>query len=126
MNQPEYDVIVVGAGNAAFCAALTAREQGAKGLLLERAPQEQRGGNSAFAGGGLLMVHRGLEDIIQFVPDLTKDEIENTDFGAYTAEQYFDELAQVTQYHIDPDLAEILVRRSTETVMWIRQNVVRF
>ena len=71
MDRASYDVIVVGAGNAALCAALSAQEQGAKVLVLERAPQEQRGGNSAFTGGGFRMVHHGLEDIKKFVPDLT-------------------------------------------------------
>src|ERR1700724_2330425 len=41
----EYDVIVVGAGNAAFCAALAAQEQGASVLMLEAAPEQESGGN---------------------------------------------------------------------------------
>jgi tricarballylate dehydrogenase len=49
MNSPVDDVIVVGAGNAAMCAALSAREHGAKVLVLESAPQEQCGGNNAYA-----------------------------------------------------------------------------
>lgn len=47
------DVIVVGGGNAALCAALSARQAGARVILLERAPIERRGGNSAFTGGAL-------------------------------------------------------------------------
>ena len=122
-----YDVIIVGAGNAALCAALSAQEQGAKVLVLERAPQEQRGGNSAYTGGAFRMVHHGLEDIKTFVPDLTQEEIANTDFGEYTAEQFFDDLGRITEYRIDPDLAEILVHRSSDTVQWIRQkSMVRF
>ena len=76
MNNKSYDVIVVGAGNAALCAALSAREQGANVLVLERAPQEKRGGNSAFTGGGFRMVHHGLEDIKKFVPDLTQKKLQ--------------------------------------------------
>src|SRR3990172_11944342 len=63
MEETPYDVIVVGAGNAALCAATTASEGGAKVLVLERAPQESRGGNSIYAGGGFRMVHNGLETI---------------------------------------------------------------
>ncbi len=121
-----YDVIVVGAGNAALCAALSAQEQGAKVLVLERAPYEQRGGNSAFTGGGYRMIYHGLEDIKKFVPDLTEEQIATTDFGEYSASQYFDDLGRITQYRIDPDLAEVLVHRSTDTVQWIRQKGVRF
>ena len=87
MNDAAYDVIVVGAGNAALCAALSAREQGARVLVLERAPQGQRGGNSTYTAGGFRIVHHGLEDIKKFVPDLSEEEIANTDFGVYTAEE---------------------------------------
>ena len=121
-----YDVIVIGGGNAGLCAALAARESGASVLVLERAPQAKRGGNSAFTGGGFRMVHNGLEDVLKIVPDLTQDEIDRTDFGSYTAEQYLDDLGRVTQYYIDPDLAEILVNRSTDTVRWIHQQGVKF
>lgn len=126
MTKSSVDVIVVGGGNAALCAALSAREHGARVLLLERAPQEKRGGNSAFTGGGFRMVHHGVEDVKRIVPDLTEDEIARTDFGEYTAEQYLDDLGRLTQYYIDPDLAEIIVRSSTETVQWIREKGVGF
>ena len=126
MNDTSHDVVVVGAGNAALCAALSAQEQGAKVLVLERAPREQRGGNTAYTGGGFRMVYHGLEDVKKFVPDLTQEEIANTDFGEYTAEQFLDDLGRITEYRIDPDLAEVLVHRSAETMQWIRQKGVRF
>src|SRR3972149_7568118 len=125
MNNKSYDVIVVGAGNAALCAALSAREQGAKVLVLERAPREERGGNSAFTAGGFRMVSHGLEDVRKFV-DLSEEEIATTDFEDYTAEQFLDDLGRITEYRIDPDLAEVLVHRSTDTVLWLRKKGVRF
>lgn len=121
-----WDVIVIGGGNAGLCAALSAREAGAEVLVLERSSMEKRGGNSAFTGGGFRMVHHGTEDIRAVVPDLTEDEIARTDFGQYTAEDYLDDLGRVTQYYIDPDLAETLVRSSRETVRWMQGKGVRF
>ncbi len=126
MDKTRYDVIVVGGGNAALCAALSAREQGASVLVLERAPEEQRGGNSAYTGGGFRMVHDGLETVRSVVPDLSEGEIVNTDFGRYSAEDYLDDLGRVTQWYCDPDLAETLVRQSTETVQWLHGRGVRF
>jgi tricarballylate dehydrogenase len=121
-----YDVIVIGGGNAALSAALSAAERGAQVLVLERAPQEKRGGNSHFTGGGFRMVHHGAQDIKRIVPDLSDQDIANTDFGEYAAEEYLDDLGRITQYYIDPDLAETLVRSSTDTVHWLMGRGVRF
>ena len=53
------DVVVVGAGNAGLCAALAARDAGAEVLVLERAPRDARGGNSAFTGGVMRFAYTG-------------------------------------------------------------------
>jgi tricarballylate dehydrogenase len=126
MSSQEFDVVVVGAGNAAMCAALSARENGARVLVLERAPEVKRGGNSAFTGGGFRMVHHGAEDIKKIVPDLSEEEIARTDFGEYSAEKYLDDLFTITQYYINPELAEAIVNNSTDTVLWMRGQGIRF
>jgi tricarballylate dehydrogenase len=125
---PEHaaDVIVVGAGNAAFCAALAAQEQGAKVLMLEAAPEEESGGNSRFTAGSIRVVYNGVDDIKSLVPDLTPADIETTDFGTYNAEQFFDDMARVTQHRADPDLVELLVTRSFSTLNWLREKGIRF
>jgi len=126
VSAPAADVIVVGAGNAAFCAALSARERGAKVLMLEAAPEEESGGNSRFTAGSIRVVYHGVEDIRTLVPDLTPAEIESTDFGTYTAAQFFDDMARVTQHRADPDLVELLVTHSFATLNWMREQGVRF
>src|SRR4029077_13707049 len=122
----EYDVIVVGGGNAAFCAALAAQEQGAKVLMLEAAPEDEAGGNSRFTAGSIRVVYNGVDDIKTLIPDLTPKEIEETDFGTYTAEKFFDDMALVTQNRADPDLVELRVTRSFDTFCWMRDKGVRF
>ncbi len=124
MQEP--DVIVVGAGNAAFCAALAAREQGASVLMLEAAPEDESGGNSRFTAGSIRVVYNGIDDIKTLIPDLTQAEIDTTDFGTYTQDQFFDDMAQVTQHRADPDLVELMVTRSFDTLCWMRDKGIRF
>ena len=115
MAKLDADVIVVGGGNAAFSAALAAQEQGASVLMLEAAPEDESGGNSRFTAGSVRVVYNGVDDIRALVPDLTEQEVATTDFGTYTQEQFFDDMARVTQNRADPDLVELLVTRSFDT-----------
>jgi tricarballylate dehydrogenase len=126
MTATTWDVIVVGGGNAAFCAALAARERCARVLVLERAPEDEAGGNSRFTAGLLRVAYDGVEDLKRVMPDLSEDEIARTDFGTYSADQFLDDMARVTEYRCDPDLTEILVKQSLETVAWMRSKGVRF
>jgi tricarballylate dehydrogenase len=124
--ESSYDVVVVGAGNAALCAALAAEESGASVLVLECAPYEERGGNTTFTAGAMRFAYRGVEDILELSPDLSPEQVEQTDFGSYTEQEFLGDLARVTEHRTDPDLAEILVKRSFETLRWMRTKGVRF
>ncbi len=126
MSDLECDVVVVGAGNAAICAALSAREQGASVLVLERAPEEESGGNSRFTAGALRFAYESVDDLVRVVPDLSEEEKANTEFGTYSRDRFFDDMARLTQYRSNPDLLEILVERSLETMVWLREQGVRF
>ena len=120
-----YDVIVVGGGNAALCAALSAREFSEKILVLERAPEEESGGNSRFTAGLMRVVYKGVDDLKKLI-ELSDDEVARTDFGTYTTEQFLDDMARVTEYRCDPDLTEMLVKESFPAVLWMRSKGVRF
>ena len=66
---PEYDVIVVGAGNAALAASVSARNAGAdRVLVLEKAPEEMRGGNTHYSGGLLRIAFDSVEELLRLVP----------------------------------------------------------
>ncbi|GAA2312849.1 FAD-dependent tricarballylate dehydrogenase TcuA [Streptomyces violaceusniger] len=120
------EVLVVGAGNAAMCAALAAREAGAEVLVLERAPEAERGGNTAFTAGAMRTVYEGVDDLRALMPDLSDREIATTDFGTYSAEAFYGDMARVTDYRADPELVDVLVGRSHETLAWMAGKGVRF
>ena len=120
------DVAVIGAGNAALCAALAARERGASVVVFERAPEAEMGGNTRFTAGAIRCVYDGLDDLRAYMTDLSEEEIAISDFGTYTAEEYFDDMFRVTQYRCDADLVEVMVRQSRETMLWMRDQGVRF
>jgi tricarballylate dehydrogenase len=120
------DVLVVGAGLAGLSAALTAREQGASVMVIERAPIEERGGNSRFAIGAMRSVYAGVDELATFAGAIGADERARVDFGAYTREQYLSDLMRVTQQRSDRELAQLLVDGSADTMRWLRRNGVRF
>ena len=122
-----YDVVVAGTGNAALCAALAAREAGASVLVLEKAPESQRGGNSFFTAGGFRFAHRGLEDLRRdILPDISEEEARAIVVPPYTENQFYDDLMRVTEGRADFDMAQHLVQRSRPTVAWMRSQGLRW
>src|SRR5882757_10029185 len=121
----EFDVVVVGAGNAGMCAALAARGQGARVLVLEAAPFDERGGNSRYTAGALRFVYNGVDDLLKLC-DLSETELATSDFGTYTSDQYYDDLGRLTDYRSNPDMAELLITKSQETLLWMRSQGIRF
>ena len=121
-----YDVIVVGAGNAALSAAIAARESCPAVLVVEKAPEYFRGGNTYFTGGIIRFAFDGLDDIQTVIPDMSPTEVASVDVGSYTEDQFYDDMMRVTQGHSDPELAQILVSRSLPAMQWLRAKGVRF
>ncbi|MGD1879006.1 MAG: FAD-dependent tricarballylate dehydrogenase TcuA [Kiloniellaceae bacterium] len=122
----QYDIIVVGAGNAALCAAIAAAEGGARVLVLERAPEAESGGNSRFTAGGMRCVYSGVADLRRMMPDLTDEEVARTDFGSYPVEDFYDDMFRLTHYRTNGGLCEQLVTESLPTMLWMAEKGVRF
>ncbi len=101
---------MVGGGNAALCAALTAREAGASVTVLECAPREYRGGNSRHTRN-MRCMHEAPTDVLT---------------GAYTEDEFFADILRVTEGVTNEPLARLVIRESPNSVAWAKRHGVRF
>ena len=124
-HREHYDVVVVGKGNAALCAALAARDEGASVAILEAASPEESGGNSRFAGGVMRFAYACVDDLKR-VTDITDAEVAESDFGTNTTDEFFDDLFRLTSFRTDPVLSEMLVTKSLDIMVWLRSKGVKF
>jgi len=118
------DVIVVGGGNAAFTAAHAAAVRGRKVLLLEKAPQDQSGGNSYYTAGATRIAHNGLADLQDFIEFDDRHPV--TEVPPYTSEEYTADLEKVTEGRNDPDLTRVLVTEAAPALRWLHSLGLKY
>jgi tricarballylate dehydrogenase len=119
----DYDVIVVGAGNAALAASVSASEHGARVMVLEKAPLGMRGGNTHWSGGVFRFAFDEPRDLDPLLPGI-EDTYPRFYEGVtpYTRDDFMGDLQRLTGGRTDPELSEILVSNSLDTVRWVRDT----
>jgi len=123
----DYDVIVVGAGNAALAASVSARDSGAERVLvLEKASEEMRGGNTYYSGGLLRIAFDQTEDLLRLVPEARELEGFVEGIEAYPPHAFWSDLRRMTSDRSDPELAQMLISNSYETACWMAGQGIRF
>src|SRR5438105_2858427 len=121
------EVIVIGAGSAAFEAAVAAHERGARKIvMLEKAPEAEYGGNARYSGTGFRFWHAGAREIREFVPDADAGLFDSVQISPYSQEDFFSDLERMTLGRMDPALTRVLVEQSNAAVHWMKQLGIRW
>lgn len=122
----EYDVVVIGAGNAAFSAAHAAREKVGRVCVLEKAPASELGGNSYFTLGSFRATYHGLDDLRPILDELDESEAALYDLPPYTVDHFAGDMQRLTHGRTDQTLMRILVENSFPTLRWLHGHGIRF
>lgn len=122
LKELETDILVIGAGNAALVAAEAACDAGVRVTVLERAPKERRGGNSAFSGGLFRFAYQDFEQVKEILKETPGIDFKDVDVEPYPTDMFYGDLMRVTEGLADPTLSEMLVARSQEVVNWMAKH----
>lgn len=120
------DVVIVGSGSAALCAALSALEKGASVLVLEKAGEDLAGGNSKYTAGAMRFVYDGNDDLIPLLQNPDDPRLGTTEFGAYPADKFAADLLGFNDGRPLTVEQKALIAESYPTMRWLAQNDVRF
>lgn len=119
-----YDMIVVGAGNAALTAALSAHEAGARVLVLEKASKAERGGNSRFSGGLFRFAYSSIDEVKSLLRE--SEQGVQVEVGAYPTNRFYDDLMKITRGKANPMLSKTVVDESLATMKWMQGHGVQW
>lgn len=121
----QIDVLIVGSGNAGLCAAIVAAEHGRRVCVIEKAPYEQRGGNSSLTMN-FRFPHETVDQLLHLIDIADQNEPMNDYIGStyepYSEDIFRNDLARVSQGKSDPRLIDVLVKEAASSIQWLRQH----
>jgi len=120
------DVIVVGSGNAALCAAIAALEKGAKVVMIEKANEAEMGGNSRYTAGAMRFVYNSDEDILPLLKKPKDKKINLTEFGTYTKGKFQEDLYGFNEGQPLSIHQQTLINESYATMKWLSSHNIKF
>ncbi|MGH1487931.1 MAG: FAD-dependent tricarballylate dehydrogenase TcuA [Acidimicrobiales bacterium] len=126
MTVSQTDVVIVGSGSAALCAAIAARQAGVGVLVVEKADRSMAGGNSKYTAGAMRFAYDGAADLMPLLADPDDPRIPATDFGSYTTEKFGADLLGFNDGRELSIEQQTLINESLPTMRWLSENGVKF
>lgn len=126
MEKMNRQIIVVGSGNAALCAGISALESGAHVRMIEKADESQAGGNSRYTAGAMRFVYESKNDLLPLLLNPNDERIPFTDFASYAREKFVQDLLGFNEGEPLSLQQQILIDKSYETIRWLASHNVKF
>ena len=124
---PSCDILVVGGGNAGYSAAITARQAGAKHVvLIDKCPEDWAGGNTYFTAGAYRTVHGGLDDLLPLVNNVDDDLARLIDLDPYTEQDFRNDVDRICIGRSNVALSTALIQDSNAAIKWLASIGIRF
>ena len=119
-------LVIIGSGNAALCAGISALDNGAKVLIIEKADESEWGGNSRYTAGAMRFAYNSNEDLLPLLKNPTDEKLAITDFGSYPKEKFLADLAHFNEGEPISELQQFLVDESLSALQWLGSHHIKF
>lgn len=119
-------IIIIGSGSAALCAGIASLEKGISVVIIEKANQQEFGGNSRYTAGAMRFAYDSFEDLKPLLLDPNDERLPISDFGSYTKDKFLSDLKYFNQEVPITDLQQYLVDESLPTLQWLGSHNIKF
>jgi tricarballylate dehydrogenase len=121
-----FDLIIIGSGNAAICAGISALENITSVLIIEKADEKEWGGNSRYTAGAMRFSYDSKDDLIPLLKNPSDTRLSKTNFGSYTKDKFKSDLEYFNDGLPISNLQNFIVEESLPTVQWLASHNIKF